>query len=176
MTLQEAIKLLVERSNARHELYCTLCTVNSVDNNERTCEVTPLNGNADLGSVRIQATLELAEGLYIEPKVNSTVLVAYINQTQAAVIQCSEIENIYIDTNGNTVFNGGHNGGLIKISDLVTKLNNLENKVNEIVTWSSAHTHTGVTPGPGSSGTAVGIVGSLTPTTVNELENDKVQH
>lgn len=176
MNIQEAIKMIAQRELARAEMYCVLCTVNSVDTSERTCEVTPLNGKADLFDVRFQAELSLTEGLFIEPKVNSTVLVAFINSVQAAVIMCSEIENIYIDTQGDTVFNGGSNDGMVKVGDLVTKLNNLENKVNDLVTWTSTHTHTGVTPGPGSTGTAVGIVGTLTPTQQSDLENTKVQH
>jgi hypothetical protein len=176
MTIQEAIKMITQRELARSEMYCVLCTVNSVDTSERTCEVTPLNGKADLFDVRFQAELSLTEGLFIEPKVNSTVLVAFINSVQAAVIMCSEIENIYIDTQGDTIFNGGTNDGMVKVGDLVSKMNNLENKVNDLVTWSSTHTHTGVTPGPGSTGTAVGIVGTLTPTQQSDLENTKVQH
>ena len=176
MTIQDAIKMITQRELARAEMYCVLCTVNSVDTSERTCEVTPLNGKADLFDVRFQAELSLTEGMFIEPKVNSTVLVAFINSVQAAVVMCSEIENIYIDTQGDTVFNGGSNDGMVKVGDLVTKLNNLENKVNDLVTWTSTHTHTGVTPGPGSTGTAVGIVGTLTPTQQSDLENTKVQH
>ena len=176
MTIQEAIKMINQLELARSEMYCVLCTVNSVDTSERTCEVTPLNGKADLFDVRFQAELSLTEGLFIEPKVNSTVLVAFINSVQAAVIMCSEIENIYIDTQGDTIFNGGTNDGMVKVGDLVSKMNNLENKVNDLVTWSSTHTHTGVTPGPGSTGTAVGIVGTLTPTQQSDLENTKVQH
>jgi hypothetical protein len=176
MNIQEAIKMIAQRELARAEMYCVLCTVNSVDTSERTCEVTPLNGKADLFDVRFQAELSLTEGMFIEPKVNSTVLVAFINSVQAAVVMCSEIENIYIDTQGDTVFNGGQNDGMVKVGDLVTKLNNLENKVNDLVTWTSTHTHTGVTPGPGSTGTAVGIVGTLTPTQQSDLENTKVQH
>jgi hypothetical protein len=176
MNIQEAIKMIAQRELARAEMYCVLCTVNSVDTSERTCEVTPLNGKADLFDVRFQAELSLNVGLFIEPKVNSTVLVAFINSVQAAVVMCSEIENIYIDTYGDTIFNGGQNDGMVKVGDLVTKLNNLENKVNDLVTWTSTHTHTGVTPGPGSTGTAVGIVGTLTPTQQSDLENTKVQH
>lgn len=176
MTIQEAIKLMTQRELARSEMYCVLCEVNSVDTLARTCEVTPLNGKADLFDVRFQAELSLTEGVFIEPKVNSTVLVAFINSVQAAVVLCSEVENVYIDTQGDTIFNGGANNGMVKVGDLVTKLNNLENKVNDLVTWSSTHTHTGVTPGPGTSGTAVGVVGTLTPTQQSELENTKVQH
>lgn len=175
MNIQDAIKIMTQRELARSEMYCVLCKVNSVDTSARTCEVSPLNGKADLFDVRFQAELSLTEGLFIEPKVDSTVLVAFINSVQAAVVLCSEVENIYIDTQGDTIFNGGTLDGMVKVGDLVTKLNNLENKVNDLVTWSSTHTHTGVTLGTSSSGTAVGVVGTLTPTQQSELENTKIK-
>jgi hypothetical protein len=176
MTIPEAIQILIQRELSRTEIYSVLCRVISVDNTERTCEVEPLNGNSELFGVRFQANIELTEGIYIEPKVNSHVIIGFLNPVQALVLQYSEVENVYIDTNSDTIFNGGTNFGMVKVVDLVTKLNNLENKVNDLVTWTATHTHTGVTPGVGSSGTAVGIIGTLTPTTQSDLENTKVQH
>ena len=175
MNIQDAIKIITQRELARSEMYCVLCKVNSVDTSARTCEVTPLNGKADLFDVRFQAELSLTEGVFIEPKVDSTVLVAFINSVQAAVVLCSEVENIYIDTQGDTIFNGGTLDGMVKVGDLVTKLNNLENKVNDLVTWTSTHTHTGVTLGTASTGTAVGVVGTLTPTQQADIENTKIK-
>jgi hypothetical protein len=177
MNIQEAIKMIAQRELARAEMYCVLCTVNSVDTSERTCEVTPLNGKADLFDVRFQAELSLNVGLFIEPKVNSTVLVAFINSVQAAVVMCSEIENIYIDTYGDTIFNGGQNDGMVKVGDLVTKLNNLENDVNNLKTAVS-----GWTPVPNDGGAALKLAlatwyaQTLTPTQQSDLENTKVQH
>jgi len=176
MTIPEAIQILIQRELARTEIYSVLCRVISVDNTERTCEVEPLNGNSELFGVRFQANIELTEGIYIEPKVNSHVIVGFLNPVQALVLQYSEVENVYIDTQGDTIFNGGTNKGMVKVVELVQKLNDLETKVNDLVLWTATHTHTGVTPGPGSTGTAVGIVGTLPLTTENQLKNDKVQH
>lgn len=175
MNIQDAIKIITQRELARSEMYCVLCKVNSVDTSARTCEVSPLNGKADLFDVRFQAELSLTEGVFIEPKVDSTVLVAFINSVQAAVVLCSEVENIYIDTQGDTIFNGGANDGMVKVIELVQKLNNLEYKVNDLVTWTSTHTHTGVTLGPDSSGTAVGVVGTLPITQQAHIENTKIR-
>jgi hypothetical protein len=177
MTIQEAIQTLIRREIARVEVYAVLCRVVSVDSNDRTCEVEPLNGNASLYDVRFQAEIGMTEGIYVEPAVDSTVLVAFINNTQAAVIQYSEVDNIYIDTSGDTIFNGGNNGGMVKVADLVTKLNNIENDLNTVKAAFS-----GWTPVPNDGGaslktaTAVWAANTLTLTTQNDLKNDKVKH
>jgi hypothetical protein len=177
MTIQEAIKMITQRELARSEMYCVLCTVNSVDTSERTCEVTPLNGKADLFDVRFQAELSLTEGLFIEPKVNSTVLVAFINSVQAAVVMCSEIENIYIDTQGDTIFNGGTYDGMVKVGDLVTKMQQVEGKVNDVLTALQ-----GIVIPLAPSGTYSFLPIFSPITTINpltqqsDLENTKVQH
>lgn len=72
-------------------------------------------------------------------------------------------------TNGKTLvekdniwyFDGGENKGLVKVEQLTTKLNNTENKVNEIIT----------------ALLAMGVVLiQLTPTTESEIENTNVKH
>ena len=177
MNIQDAIKIITQRELARSEMYCVLCKVNSVDTSARTCEVSPLNGKADLFDVRFQAELSLTEGVFIEPKVDSTVLVAFINSVQAAVVLCSEVENIYIDTQGDTIFNGGANDGMVKVIELVQKLNNLENDLNDIKLAVS-----GWMPAPNDGGAALKLAlatwygQTFTPTTTTDLKNDKVQH
>ena len=176
MNIQDAIKIITQRELARSEMYCVLCKVNSVDTSARTCEVSPLNGKADLFDVRFQAELSLTEGVFIEPKVDSTVFVAFINSVQAAVVLCSEVENIYIDTQGDTIFNGGTLDGMVKVGDLVTKLNNLENDLNDIKLAVS-----GWTPVPNDGGAALKLAlatwygQTFPPTQQSELENTKIK-
>ena len=67
-------------------------------------------------------------------------------------------------------FNGGSNGALIKISDLVSKINRLEDKIK-------LHQHTYI----GSSGPAITTTDPSTNppfinTIVSDLSNDKVKH
>jgi hypothetical protein len=177
MTIPEAIQILIQRELARTEIYSVLCRVISVDNTERTCEVEPLNGNSELFGVRFQANIELTEGIYIEPKVNSHVIIGFLNPVQALVLQYSEVENVYIDTNGDTIFNGGTNFGMVKVADLVQKLNALETKVNDLIIALQ-----GVVIPLAPSGTypfapifsPITIINPLTQQ--SDLENTKVQH
>ena len=57
------------------------------------------------------------------------------------------------------------------------KLNAIENKVNDLVTFTATHTHTGVTAGGGTSGTtATPVTGSLTPTQISDIEDQQIKH
>jgi hypothetical protein len=80
-----------------------------------------------------------------------------------------EIDKIYL--------NGNDYGGLVEVGNLVTKLNNLENKVNDIIASFNSHTHSGVTVGSGVTGTGTPpVTGNLTPTQKSDIENTTVQH
>lgn len=112
--------------------------VESVDG--RTCTVNPVDGGAAIENVRLNAYSDGDQGLVITPKVDTFVIVGMISEVDALVLMCYEIESIEIIagdtsleiTNGEILFNGGSNGGLIKISDLVSKINDVENDINSL--------------------------------------------
>jgi hypothetical protein len=163
--IRDAIRQL---SKSNDEVYSIVCTVDSVDATNRTCDCSPIDGKADLLGVRLMA--ENSTGLFILPKVNSTVIVTMINVFTGYVAMFSEVEEIQL--------NGDNYDGLVRISDLVTKLNNLENKVNAIISTYNAHTHI-TTCGAGAgtaSPTPSTVVGTLTPTTQSSIENITVKH
>ena len=58
----------------------------------------------------------------------------------------------------------------------MSKLNAIENKVNTIITTFNAHTHVASSFGAPTTPPPSPVVGTLTPTQVNELENKKVKH
>jgi hypothetical protein len=64
------------------------------------------------------------------------------------------------------------------VGELTTKLNNLENKVNDIVAKFNSHTHIlTLSTGTGTAApTTTKVPGTLTPTEQSEIENDKVKH
>ena len=110
------------------------------------------------------------DGLVQIPKVDSLVLVAKINNQieNRFVVAFSEVEEV--------LFFNGENGGLVKVADLKTKLNNLENKVNELIT-----TLKGIVIPLAPSGTypfapVFASTTSLTPTEEADIKNDKVKH
>lgn len=164
MNIREIIQMISKQDGSANLLLCTVSEINVMDS---TCKCSPINGDADILEVRLQATL--GGGLYLKPVEGSLVLVVMANDTLGFVVLTSELEEV--------VYFDGSLGGLIRINDLVTKVNAIENKVNEIISTFNTHVHSGVTTGAGSSAvTPTGIVGTLTNTVVADLENDKVKH
>ncbi|HUM50491.1 MAG TPA: hypothetical protein PK431_01710 [Chitinophagales bacterium] len=157
-------------------------TVTEIDSDKGTIEV-DVDG-LTYYEVQLKSIVKNGvKGAKVVPAKDSVVIVERIGKSnELFVTMCSEVESIlweiedmkyFVDKDG-FVFNDGNNKGMVKITELVEKLNNLENKVNQLVTWSSTHTHP--VPSLGTSGTAVGVTGILTTTQVSDIENENVKH
>jgi hypothetical protein len=132
-------------------------TVTAVNTDELTCTVKPVEG-PEIFDVRLKAGIDqVKDGLVEIPANNSSVLVGLIGNEMNTcfIMRCSQVQEV--------VMFGGTFGGLIKISELVSKLNNLENKVNTIISW-------------GGSVSPPLVTTALVTTNRNELENTKVKH
>lgn len=170
--IREIIEEIARGQLAKQELYSVVCNVDSVDNSARSCTCTPVNGGATLEDVRIQASLSQSNGLFIEPVVDSKVVVTFLSKQIAFVSLFTEIENVYLDFNDKVTFNGGANGAMVKIGDLVSRMNLIENKLNTVINTYNAHTHVetgGTTNIPGSL-----VVGTLTPTVSTDIDNPEI--
>lgn len=117
--LTQLINSVIEPEN----YYSSFATVKAVDEAEKTCDVEIIDG-AELEGVMLEKTPN-EEGLFIKPKIGSIVAITWSDQTTAFVTMFSEIDN--------TVYQGGVNGGLIIINELTTKLNELNDKYNDLV-------------------------------------------
>lgn len=107
-------------------------------------------------------------GFFIKPKVNSHVIVN-VEADLSYVSMFSEVDEILL--------NGDSFDGLVKIQQLVDKLNNLENAFNQHLALYNAHTHAGVTSGGSSTAVPSAVdTNLLTPTQQIELENQTVKH
>jgi hypothetical protein len=73
-------------------------------------------------------------------------------------------------------FNTGSLGGLVKVNDLLTKINNLEYTLNALIDKFNSHTHPGVSSGSSSTAPTTSQEGGrITPTQLNEIENTKIK-
>lgn len=173
--LRKALNTIVNnRLNSVLSIAAQVATVTSVDKDKCKCDVKLSNG-IEIKEVNLRAVLDdNKKGFVIFPKVNSMVLIGTIenNENNAFVLMCSEITDVTIDAK--IVINDGNNKGMVKLPELIEQVNKLENKVNEILTWTSIHTHP--VPSLGTSGVAVGVMGTLTLTTENDLENKDIKH
>lgn len=174
------------------ETVALVCTVDAVDKTARTIDCTPLNEGAPLLGVNLQANQEADYGLCLFPEEGSYVIVGFVADGASGVvlttekIEAAEIvigdNSAVIDAKGlrlktanmsadfNTsdiILNGGDLGGLVKIQELTDKL-------NELVTAFNAHTHTGTCPN--------GAVETLptdtaaNPFVASDYENTKIKH
>ena len=167
--------------------------IDSVDEVRFTCDIAVNSSNPDgsttktiYNDVPIKVLKGSQASLIEIPAVGSDCLICFrdnnIQRIQlVSCDKCSKVlvkfntQTLQIDTNG-FVFNGGDLKGLVKLSDLITKLNNLENDINNLKT---AFTSWLVVPSDGGSAlktiSATWAGANLTPTVEADLENVKIK-
>ena len=97
------------------------------------------------------------------------------NLDEFFVSKVDEVDNIKIKCSQITI-NDGEKGGLINIADLVQKVNNLENKQNDILTILKTITIPLAPSGTYPFNTNFTSVQPLTPTEQGDIEDTKVKH
>lgn len=136
--IDELIKLIL--SKVQHPI--SLGIVKNVDEESGLCEV-ERDDLPTLYNVRLNAVVSGSQMFMQIPSLESFVIVAEISDGGQAVIMTSSIDKIIaqvsddismvMDKNG-IVFNDGKLGGLIKIDDLINRLNTVEKDLNTIKT------------------------------------------
>lgn len=140
--------------------------VNSVSMTDRTCEVTMIGGkSANTLTVRLMASAD--DGLLMKPTIGSTIVVMMSEYTAPFVAKYSGIDSI--------TMLGGDLKGLVKLDNVVTQLNNLE---NDITNLKNAFTSWAVTPSDGGAAlklASASWAGSpITNTQASDLENTNI--
>jgi hypothetical protein len=99
------------------------------------------------------------------------------NEIEKIIYKGENVSIVIDDNEGTVVLNDGENGGLIKIEGLVSKINVLESKVNELLQTLQAVVIPLAPSGTYPLATDFADVTPLQPETqVSDLENDKVKH
>ncbi len=142
------------------EIYSKICEVQSVDKDNNTCDVISIKNDLEFKRVRLSATSDANNGFVRFPVVGSIVIITFINDEDAFVSMFSETER--------TIFDGGENGGLIKIEKLIERINNIEEKMQEFDNAKVPSDEEGhITSLPSFN---------IDKTDRDNLENDNVQH
>lgn len=126
------------------------------------CEVTV--GGITIPGVRLKASEMDDDGkMLITPKIGSAVTIGSLSGdlTELVVLQVDHIETI--------VINGGKLGGLINISQLT-------DKINELVEAFNAHTHQVTVSHPGGTFTTVKPTSSAKSFKKDDYEDVKIKH
>jgi len=165
MSVNQDILNSIREANKFIMPYSIVCEVLAVTGDK--CDCSPVNGDADLIDVRLQAST--TTGILITPTVGSNVVVSLLSNGSAFVSMYSDIDSIQL--------NGSNYDGLVKVNDLVTKLNNLENDLNTLKTAFSSWV---TVPNDGGAAlkvaTASWYAASLTPTVKANIENPLITH
>ena len=124
-------------------------SVDSVDLSTRTCNVTTISSKQStaIEGVRLMAAID--DGILFVPTLGSTILVTYSTYQLPFVLLFSQVDQVLFISgssqfsikDGIIQFNDGSYGGLIEVAALITKLNNIENMLNDLATKYNAHTH-----------------------------------
>lgn len=163
-SLKNAIQRMAGTFNKQ---YLTLTSGNivSVDNTTRQCVVL-LDNDVEV-SCKLMAAV--GDGLYLIPSVDSTVAVIYGTYEDAYIIMCSDVDSIS--------FKGSELGGLVKVIDLVSQLNTIQNGINDLKNIFSSWT-----PVPNDGGAVLKTLLStwqnklLNLTQRSDIENTSVSH
>lgn len=95
-TIKELISLLSDSNDIK---YCVPSIIKSVNKEENTVDVEPLDNSAELVSVRLQA--QSAKGITYYPKLGSIVIVSFLSKDDGYVSLFSDIDTLSIE-NENT--------------------------------------------------------------------------
>lgn len=173
-TIRQAIQQLAG-THLVDKPHLAIAQVISSDVQACTCTVELVTAKTSERKLTVSLMADVSDGLLMIPADGSTVIVAWSDRMLPYVAMFSDLQDIYLDATGKITINQGTEGGLVKVRDLVAKLNNLENKVNAIISSYNIHVHpdpvSGITGAP-----TVPITGTLTPTQVVDIENPNVTH
>lgn len=169
MTAGEIIQMLKDIVGVDLIPMSKLGTVKYVDETDKTCVVTPIDEGSDFVDVLLMAESSTT-GMYIKPSVGSLVMIAPQNDCTYYVSMYSSIDDVWI--------RGNANGGVPITSSVVTKLNNLENGYNDLVSKFNSHVHIlTLTAGTGTAApTATPETTTLTPTMASDIQSTTVKH
>ena len=149
------------------KVHLAACEVESYDQAARTCNCLMVDGKAE-NTITANLMAQVEDGILILPSVGSTVLVIYSEFIEPTVIQYGGIDKI--------ILNGGDKGGLPLSPNLVTRLNAIENLINDLVAKFNSHTHIlTLSSGTGSAAPTTDVeIGSLQLTQQGDIENQSI--
>lgn len=98
MNIADTIKIIARDGG---EFYHKICTVDSVDEDARTVDCTPIDEGAPLIGVNLQANQGNDCGVVLFPAVNSYVLVGFLSPAVAVVLLADEIDKAEVTIGDN---------------------------------------------------------------------------
>jgi len=186
MSLFKALKEAIE-AGLKPEIISG--TAFNIDSTNKTFDLKKNTGGRDLISVKMRCVGGSgALGIWMVPKDNSQCIVLQLNRNEynSFLIAAEEFETLTIkaasggslelNSNGEVLLNGDQNEGLVKVVQLVSKMNNIENKVNSILAALQAVVIPLAPSGTYPFAPLFSAVDPLAITLQNDIENPSVKH
>lgn len=180
--IRQALKNFVKN---REKQTLIIGKVIKIDKTNNSIDV-EIDGELVAYNVKLTASEDSNISIIIYPKINSYVIIGIIenNFSNAALIKYSDIESIAVFSDAITlasnsvVYNGGNNGGLIKIAELINSLNKIERDLTLLkANISSISTQTTPLTGTTLAAALSVYLQNIIPETLRpSLENIKIKH
>lgn len=139
-------------------------------NNDNTCDCEPLSESVTVFDVRFRAQIQGTAGFFAKPKVGSFVVIVMLDKNNAFIALMSDVDEVYC------IADGQNNGGVVKISYLLERLNDIETKLTSALTLIKTHTHAVASGVASPSPMLASMVTSIGSTVRSLLENIKFKH
>jgi hypothetical protein len=140
------------------------CNVDSVDTDNRMIDCTPIGGDADTSLPGVSLCSENNNGFILFPKVGSTVIIGVSTRNTAFVLMYSDIDSVQ--------FMDGSLGGMVITPNLVTRLNDIETKINDLINVFNSWTPVAYDGGAAlKTALTTWVSTQLTPTVRDDIEN-----
>jgi len=193
MEIKELIQQIVKDETASHKL----CKVVSIDRNNATVDVEPVDDDAIIYGVRLKAIVDgSGAGVTLWPAEGSMVIVGVMNndETKSFVEVMSSIDaftlqmangltadlddqcNLNLDVKGKITINGGNNGDLIKINALTQELAKINQFLSAIRNGFNSWTPVTQDGGAALKITMASILSSQQTGNFNNINNPDICH
>jgi hypothetical protein len=160
----------------------------AVDQANYTVDVTFPTG-FELPEVRLKTSVDgNKNGFVLIPEVGTNVLVSLIGniKDECFVVSFDKIAKVLFvgndkmvvsfDAEGNVIFNEGMLGGIVKIEQLISRLNAIEQKVNDLILACKSQVVTLAPAGTFPMASFFTSVTNLESSQRSDLENEKLKH
>lgn len=162
----DSIKQAIRQLAGTHlvdNTHLAIAQVITVDVNACTCEVNQVTGKTSATRFTVALMPDVGDGWLLIPTIGSTVIIGWSDRNKPYVAMFSDLQDVYLDAMGKITLNQGIEGGLVKVRDLVARLNLIENAFNAL----NAKVNT-LAPTP--------VINPLVPTQATQIENPNVTH
>jgi len=154
-----------------------LAQVKAVNADECTCTLWDEDTKLEYSEVRLRPVLDGKESFTLIPKINTWALAVRIeNDEDWMLIAVGEADKWKLKCD-QVEFNGGLNGGLIKIDSLISEINGIKTDINNLKTALSTWV---AIPNDGGAALKIATAGwygsQLQPVNKSAIENTKIKH